>query len=142
MTVGLGADFRVAHCAPISFGPLAIHPRVFSRPPLSFTVTTGLPPAAGSVRIGAARTCCSTFCERETTRSNPIVATTWASAPACRSLGPASTHLLSPIDWSSLLTLVPRTFHLPSFSYLSEFDIEVSAELDREKVLEEPFLVV
>ncbi len=111
MTVGLGADFRVAHCAPISFGPLAIHPRVFSRPPLSFTV-------------------------------NPIVATTWASAPACRSLGPASTHLLSPIDWSSLLTLVPRTFHLPSFSYLSEFDIEVSAELDREKVLEEPFLVV
>jgi len=74
----------------------------------------------------------------------PSNATTWASAPACRSrsLGPASTHLLSPIDWSSPLTLVPRTFHLPSFSYLSEFDIEVSAELDREKVLEEPFLVV
>jgi hypothetical protein len=28
------------------------------------------------------------------------------------------------------------------FSYLSEFGIEVNAELDREKILEEPFLVV
>src|SRR6266852_896439 len=33
MTVELGADFRSAHCAPISFGPLATDPRVFSRPP-------------------------------------------------------------------------------------------------------------
>ena len=40
-----GPTFAIAPCAPISFGPLAVHPCVFSRPPFSFTVTTGLPPS-------------------------------------------------------------------------------------------------
>ena len=50
ITVGLRADFRIAHCAPISLGPTRYHPRVFSRPPFSFTVTTGLPPSGKKSR--------------------------------------------------------------------------------------------
>jgi len=45
MTVDLGADFQIAHCARISFRPLAVHPRVFSRPPFSLTVATDLLPS-------------------------------------------------------------------------------------------------
>ena len=41
----------------------------------------------------------------------------------------------SPLAWA------PRTFHPPLFS-LSEFGIDVNVELDREKVLEEPFFLV
>jgi hypothetical protein len=47
--------------------------------------------------------------------------------------------------WSSPLTLAPRTtcpvgypFHSSLFSYLSEISIDINAELNIEKVLEEP----
>ena len=45
MTAGLRADFRVAHCAPISFGPTRCSPSRLLPSAVSFTVATGLPPS-------------------------------------------------------------------------------------------------
>jgi hypothetical protein len=43
MTVELGPTFGLHSVHQFHSGPLAIHPRVFSRPPFSFTVTICLP---------------------------------------------------------------------------------------------------
>src|SRR6266446_6953211 len=45
MTVELGADFRIAHCAPISLGPTRCSPSRLLPPAVSFSVTTDLPPS-------------------------------------------------------------------------------------------------
>jgi hypothetical protein len=50
MTVGLRADFRIAHCAPISFGPTRYSPSLFLPSAVSFTVTTDLPPSGKKSR--------------------------------------------------------------------------------------------
>src|SRR6266478_3719431 len=50
MTVELGADCNVAHCAPISFGPTRYSPSRHLPSAVSFTVTTDLPPSGKKSR--------------------------------------------------------------------------------------------
>ena len=45
MTVGLGADFPIAHGAPISLGPTRYSPSRLLPSAVSFTVAIGLPPS-------------------------------------------------------------------------------------------------